>query len=78
MRTARQVQLERYRDASLGAKLQIVCDLNQTADAFAEAGIRQRHPDATDRQVRLHLAALKLDRDLMIEVYGWDPEVEGR
>jgi hypothetical protein len=41
------------------------------------AGVRLRHPDASDDEVRLRVLALRLGRDLMLEVYGWDPSIEG-
>ena len=42
--------------------------------ANAEAGVRLRYPDATDREVFLRAASLRIPRDLMIAAYGWDPE----
>ena len=52
-------------------------DLNRAADEMALAGIRMRHPEASDRELRLRLAALRLDRGTMVRVFGWDPEREG-
>jgi hypothetical protein len=40
-------------------------------------GIRERHPTASERELRLRLAALKYGRDLMVRACGWDPDVEG-
>jgi hypothetical protein len=34
-------------------------------------------PDLSERELRLRLAALWLDRETMIDAFGWDPEVEG-
>jgi len=43
-----------------------------------ERRIQARYgPDLTERELRLRLAALWLDRETMIEAFGWDPEVEG-
>lgn len=47
--------------------------LMQRAKAIAEAGIRMRHPDASEREVFLRRAAQTLERSTMIECYGWDP-----
>jgi hypothetical protein len=41
-------------------------------------GIRSRHPDADDGEVRLRLAALRLDRALVVDAFGWDPVERGR
>ena len=39
--------------------------------------IRQRHPEATEEEVRLRLASLWFDRETMIRVFHWDPEERG-
>jgi hypothetical protein len=52
-------------------------DLHAAAIAFAEAGIRLRHPQASDREVFLRRVARSLDRTTMLRAYGWAPEVEG-
>jgi hypothetical protein len=70
--------LERYRQMSPGEKLRSVQDLNRAVQLMALAGIRSRHgSDLSERELRLRLAALWLDRETMIEVFGWDPEIEG-
>jgi hypothetical protein len=33
------------------------------------------NPDAGDREVFLRVAARRLDRETMIQVYGWDPDL---
>ena len=68
---------EHYARLEAWEKIRIIEDLNRTADEAAMVGIRERHPDATEREVKLRLAALKYGRDLMMQAFGWDPEVEG-
>ena len=34
-------------------------------------------PDLSERELRLRLAALWVERTTMIEAFGWDPEVQG-
>ena len=41
------------------------------------AGLRRRYPQAGEDELRRRFAALVLDRDTVMRVYGWDPEVEG-
>ena len=41
------------------------------------AGIRQRYPEASEEEVRRRLAAVLFDRETVIKVFGWDPEIEG-
>jgi hypothetical protein len=48
----------------------MVCELNATVKQFALAGIRQRHPNATEREVGRHLADLLLGEELAAKVYG--------
>ncbi len=52
-------------------KARIVRDLTRTVDTLALAGARQRHPDASERELLLHLAAVRLGLDLTFRAYGW-------
>jgi hypothetical protein len=73
-----EMMIERYRRMAPWEKLKAVRDLNRTVLLLALAGIRQRHgADLSEKELRLRLASLCLDRKTMIEVFGWDPEVEG-
>jgi hypothetical protein len=70
--------MERYRQMTPQEKIAIIQGLNRTAMLMALAGIRMRHgADLSERELQIRLAALWLDREMMIKVYGWDPEVEG-
>jgi len=74
----RKILIEGYRRMSPQQKLQRVLDLNRTVEAMAAARLRRDYgPDLSERELRLRLAALRLDREVMIEAFGWDPEVEG-
>ena len=73
-----EIVLERYRQMPPFEKLMQVFELNQMAQQMAALRIQAQYgPDLSERELRLRLAALWLDRDLMIEAFGWDPEVEG-
>jgi hypothetical protein len=72
-----QVYLELLRDAPPWRKAAMIDSLIRTCRELAIAGIRMRHPDATERGILMRLAALWLDRELMIRVFHWDPEREG-
>jgi hypothetical protein len=53
-------------------------DLTECVRALAAARIRAEYgPDLSERELRLRLGALWLDRETMVRVFGWDPEVEG-
>lgn len=74
----RQKLTEAQRRMTPGGRLMRVFELNRAAETMALAGIRQRHgAHLSAREESLRLAALRLDRETMIEAFGWDPEVEG-
>ncbi len=73
-----EIILEGYRRMSPAEKLQRVMDLNRAAQDMALARIRAQYgPDLSEREERLRLAALWLDREIMVRVFGWDPEARG-
>lgn len=73
-----EVLLEGYRRMPPVEKLRQVFDLNRTAQQMAALRIQARYgPKLPERELRLRLAALWLDRETMMEAFGWDPEVEG-
>lgn len=72
---ARQVAL--WRAMSPKERFDLVAALNDSCEQMAEAGVKLRHPEADADEVRLRMLALRLGRDLMVEVYGWDPDIEG-
>lgn len=51
-------------------KLSILDDLNESVKALAISGIKQRHPDATDEEVRYRLAELMLGPEQALKVYS--------
>jgi hypothetical protein len=75
---AEEILLERYRQMSPLEKLRQVFELNHMAQTMAAMRIQARYgPNLSERELRLRLAALWLDRETMIAAFGWDPEVEG-
>jgi len=58
-------------------KVRQVLECNEVSEAMALAGLRARHPGASERELRLRLAALRLGRPLMIAAFGWDPARSG-
>jgi len=70
--------LRGYRCMTPSQKLRRVVDLGVAAETMAAARIRARYgPEVSPRELRLRLAALQLDRQTMVEVFGWDPEEKG-
>jgi hypothetical protein len=73
-----EILLERYRQMPPFEKLMQVFELNRMAQQMAALRLQAQYgPDLSERELRLRLAALWLDRETMIEAFGWDPEVEG-
>lgn len=66
--------MERYRQMEPWEKMRMVLDMNLSVETLALAGLRLRHPDASERELRLRLAAMRLDRETMIRAFGWDPD----
>ena len=58
-------------------KLQRVASLNRTLVKLSAARIRQQYGDIPEEEMRLRLAALRLGRETMIKMFGWDPEEKG-
>ncbi len=69
--------LRLLREAPPWRKAAMVESLTRACQELAAAGIRRRYPTASGEEVRMRVAALWLDRDLMIRVFNWDPAREG-
>jgi len=75
---AMEVWLDLLRRKTPGEKIQMAFDLTGFAMQMAESGVRASHPEASEREIFMRTAALRLPRDLMMRVYGWDPEQDGK
>jgi hypothetical protein len=71
---AMKVWLDLLRQKTPGERIDMALALTDFAIKMAESGVRARYPGASEREVFLRAAALRLPRDLMIRAYGWDPE----
>ena len=72
-----ELQIERYRTMTPVEKLSRVVDLNRTAEAMAALRLEKQYGPLSPRELELRLAALRLDRHTMIEVFDWDPAEQG-
>jgi len=79
---AMEVWMELLRRKSSGERIEMAFELTDFALRMAESSVRVRYPGASEREIFLRAAALRLSRDLMIRAYGWDPggspEEDGR
>jgi hypothetical protein len=67
----------RWRAMSPSERLDQVAAMNDACEQLAELGVRRRYPAANEDELRCRVKALRLGRETMIRVYGWDPLVEG-
>ena len=71
------ILIEGYRKMSPAEKLARVSEMNQLLERLAAYDVRQRHPDADEREVRLRVASRRIPAELMRKAFGWDPDKEG-
>jgi hypothetical protein len=72
-----QVYLKLLREAPPWRKAAMITSLTRACQELAVAGIRMRHPNESEQEIRMRLAALWLDRELLMRVFHWDPAHEG-
>jgi len=65
-REALQAQRAAFRRMTPTQRLAIAAEMSDDVRALAEAGIRARHPEFSDEQIRAALVALLLGRDDVI------------
>jgi len=64
-----QIQIELIRRMPAWKKLAMVDDLNETVKTLAISGLKQRHPEASSKQIQRMLAELMLGVELARKVY---------
>jgi hypothetical protein len=69
--------IDAYRRMPSWEKARRLGEMTNALDVLALVGIDARHPGAADHERRLRLAALRLDRETMMNAFGWDPLVHG-
>lgn len=75
---AERIIIEGYRGMTAAEKLGRVASLNSALVRLATARLRSQYgAGMSDAELRLRLAALRLDADVMREIFGWDPAVHG-
>jgi hypothetical protein len=72
-RAVEERQFEIWRALSTEQIAQVIRGASQTARRLALAGLRDRYPAASERELTVRLAVLTLGRDLAVRVY---PELE--
>jgi hypothetical protein len=72
------MMVEACRRMTPAEKFARIQSLNEGVLQMAAARIRQQYQPASQRELRLRVAALWLDDETMRRVFDWDPEVQGR
>jgi hypothetical protein len=72
---ATEIQLGVYRRMTPAARLRIGLELTEMSRRLLADGIRRRHPEYDDAQVRLAFLRLWLGPDLFREAYSGRPEI---
>ena len=70
---ALEVFIELHRKMTPGERVAQVFELAAFQEGLQRSSVRSMYPDADEREVFLRVAARRLDRETMIQVYGWDP-----
>ncbi len=69
--------IELTRALSDEKKLNLLFSMIETGRQLSLAGLKNRYPQASPEELKKRYAALVLDRETVMKVYGWDPEKEG-
>lgn len=71
------ILIEGYRRMTPQQKMQQISELTKAIQRLALARIRKQYGEVSEREQRLRLASLWLERETMIRVFDWDPQKEG-
>lgn len=69
--------IDGYRQMSFQQKMQCVSAMTKAVQQMAWARIRKQYGNISEHEMRLRLASLWLNREVMIQVFHWDPKKEG-
>lgn len=64
------LQIQLWRQASPTRKMEMVAQLNRSAQLLALKGLRSQYPQASEMELQRRLAGLLLGEELACKVYG--------
>jgi hypothetical protein len=67
--------IELHRRMTPGERVARIFEIVAFHEALLESSVSSMYPDADEREIFLRVAAKRLDRETMIKVYGWDPDL---
>ena len=74
---AERVLIEGYRRMTPAQRLDRVFAMNRALEQLQRARIAAEYGSVPEREMRLRLASLRLGRETMVKVFGWDPDKMG-
>ena len=69
--------VELVRRTPVWKRVALAASLTDATRALALADLRRRHPDASEEELRRHLAFRLLSEDEVLRAYGWRPAPRG-
>jgi hypothetical protein len=72
---ALKVFIQLHREMTPGQRVARVFELTAFQESLQRASVRSMYPQASERESFLRVAARRLDRETMIRVHGWDPDL---
>ena len=69
--------IEEARRMTPTQKLARVCELNRELEQRHRARILAQYGEMPEEEMRLRLGSLRLGRETMVKVFGWDPDEMG-
>jgi hypothetical protein len=69
--------IELTRAMSDEKRLNLLFSTIETGRQLSLAGLKSRYPQASEEELKKRYAALVLDRETVMRIYGWDPKKEG-
>ena len=66
--------IEGYRRMTPAQRIERMQQMTLAVQELALAGLRRRHPDASERELELRLASLRLGAETMRKVFQWEPD----
>jgi hypothetical protein len=69
--------IELTRAMSDEKRLNLLFSTIETGRQLSLAGLKSRYPQASEEELKKRYAALVLDRETVMKIYGWDPKKEG-
>jgi hypothetical protein len=64
------LHIQLWRQASPIRKMNMLAQLNKSAEMLALAGLRTKYPEASESEIRRRLAGLLLGEEIASKVYG--------